>query len=232
MNRRQFVLAALATAFAGTASGATARDSREALTILADGWAEARQQGLLLLVLVIPEGDSDRTSKGTTLAEWLNHGDEAAQAALGQVVWVCATADDVRAFAPAARIQGDHWMILLDPSEVPARVQPIDVAFSRYEWTDEESLIDAHIAAQAAALADALHAWDRAPEATNGPIRDAAIARAQDRLKAQPAGAYWAYGGCGLTIEGVENQLAMDCGMGFSAPRSARFLYFYTADGR
>jgi hypothetical protein len=240
MDRRSFLLGAFAVAVASPALAATAADDPAAMKQLTDGWSTARAAGRPLLVLVIPASDEDKWRRGRIFGEWINHGDDDAKALLGSVTWVCATADQVRAFAPGVDIRGEPWMILLDPSKVPTRGRAIDVdpGPDPQGWGEdadsheEDRRIDHHIAVQTAALDAALGAWGLGLADLTAPTRSDAIARATATATADPSGAYWATShGCGLMIEGIEDQMGVKCGMGYTPERSARFLYFY-ADPR
>lgn len=55
-------------------------------------------------------------------------------------------------------------------------------------------------------------------------------AHARERLTQQPvAGSEWAHSwGCGITVEGRDDNMVVGCGMGHVPERSQRFLYWYT----
>jgi hypothetical protein len=55
-------------------------------------------------------------------------------------------------------------------------------------------------------------------------------AHARQRLtQAPPAGSEWAHSwGCGITVEGRDDNMIVGCGMGQVPERSQRFLYWYT----
>jgi hypothetical protein len=236
ISRRLFVLGAFA--FAATASAAPAADDSAAMSVLSDGWAAARTAGLALLVFVIPADPAARWSRGQALGEWLNHGGERADALIGQTVWVCATAAQVRAFAPGVTIDGEPWMILLDPGQVPTRGLAIAVdpgpEPTPEDWAErlaaEDAVIDRHIAAQTDALEAALIAWGRTAEGDAAAL--ASVKRAEAQRASEPAGAYWGWsGGCGVSIEGQADSMGLLCGMGHTPARSQRFLYFFSREG-
>ena len=77
---------------------------------------------------------------------------------------------------------------------------------------------------------------DRAPAVVRASgrgaesIRGAIAARARERLTQSPvAGSEWAQSwGCGITVEGRDDNMVVGCGMGQVPERSQRFLYWYT----
>jgi hypothetical protein len=67
--------------------------------------------------------------------------------------------------------------------------------------------------------------------AIGAPAGDVAAraGEARSRLKDHPpGGARWATSaGCGVTVEGADDNIAVGCGMGHVPAKSRRFLYFF-----
>lgn len=267
MNRRVFLGAAAAWAAASAAEAATPADDRAAMRMLSDAWGRAYSAEIPLLILVIPADVAARNARGRILGAWVDGdpiararagkawfalhpdrwadapgepGDEDRRAALGSVVWACASLDQLRVFAPAVRVSGEPWMILLDPSTVPvaARVVPFEAPpplDGHESWKvtadTKEFYSQAHNLALTAALDAALSAWSRGIGTLDPRARAAAIARADAAAAADPPGAYWYVGGpCGGRLENVPDQALWSCGMGSVDALSSRFLFFFAAD--
>lgn len=88
--------------------------------------------------------------------------------------------------------------------------------------------LDGPIADSVAAVI-ALAAQSAAP-AVQRSLRQSLVNGAQARLRdARVPGSMWAVsGGCGTTIEGVQESIGVGCGMGSTPERSRRFLFFFT----
>ena len=108
----------------------------------------------------------------------------------------------------------------------------ITLAHTAREHLDAATLAKVDAALRGRANLDGMTA-DRAAALVRGSrypsMRAALLVGVKARLRAgQVPGSVWATsGGCGMSIEGGE-QAMMDCGMGMTSHRSARFLYFYT----
>ena len=115
------------------------------------------------------------------------------------------------------------------PSTVPsvATALEVNLSTSRSEewWTEagrdaEEKAITARIQALAQVIDAAL------PSA--GDVAEAHARYRNEVLGAAIAGSEWSVeGGCGSYIEGREDQVMNDCGMGHVSARSSRMLYFF-----
>jgi hypothetical protein len=204
------------------------------LAALAGAFKAAREAGKPLLVLVIPDGDMEKWSRGQLFGELLNHGSDVQLAPLSRAEVACATMADLKRLVPTAG-NGEPLLVLVTADRVPATARQLDVAVPAYgsPWGDanegweeqqkkEDAVADKRIAALATLLRGALGADDTRAAALAGEVRA--------RLtKKPPRGARWANGhGCGTDIEGEKDQMMVACGMGHVPRKSARFLYFFT----
>lgn len=130
MNRRSFLRAALLGAtLPGLLRSAFAGSPDASLPVLSAAWQRAREQGRLLLVILIPD-DAEKYFRGGVLGPWLNHAEPEVMAALGSLEVVCATIADVGALLPSAPIGPETWMLVVDPSQMPASATPVDLPMS------------------------------------------------------------------------------------------------------
>jgi len=214
----------------------------------------AQRGGRPLLVLVIPEDDGARWDRGTALGALLNHGSEDVMAALGLCEVVCAPMSALRQLVPQAP-PGEPFMVLVDPRSVPATLPALEAsippeptpawtsgdpsppspggtgggggaAYSRPLDAGVETMVSRGSTAGRGGLGTRLAAITPA-------ARAAALARALDLYRSHRVpGSHWATsGGCGVSIEGVETQVMMACGMGHTPERARRFLHFFATSG-
>ncbi|MGK3968470.1 hypothetical protein WMF01_48765 [Sorangium sp. So ce1667] len=252
MNRRIF-LGATAAGLAVTAWPAFIRDAfgdgaacdmngkpsaAPPVAQVSAAFRRAQQAGKALLVLVIPADDSAKWERGRAFGELLNFGADRDLAPLAGVEVVCATMADLRKIVPGAG-GGEPLMVLVRTDKVPAAATPLDASLpafksrrslDRSSWEqrqkDEEKIAAQRIGALGDLLRRALGADER-----NAAARAAGV-RAR-LVKQPPAGAHWASSnGCGTTIEGVEENGAIGCGMGHVPEKSRRFLYFFSVEQR
>jgi len=199
---------------------------------LAGALRRAREAARPLLVLVIPADDMAKYGRGRSFGELLNFGSDVQLAPLARADVVCATMADLKKLVPNAGA-GEPLMVLVSTERVPATARQLDADLTAdagrmrgdsWEASDkiDDAASDRRIAQMAALLRDALGA-DDAHAAT-------LAAEVKKRLKDKPpAGTRWANSsGCGITIEGDDDNMAMGCGMGHVPRKSRRFLYFFT----
>jgi hypothetical protein len=200
---------------------------------LASALRRAREAVKPLLVLVIPAEDIAKYGRGRSFGELLNFGSDVQLAPLARADVVCATMADLRKLVPNAGA-GEPLMVLVSTQRVPATARQLDAALEADgggrmtgdSWEEsakrDDLASDRRIAQMAGLLREALGA-DDAHAAT-------LAAEVRKRLKEQPpAGTRWANSsGCGITIEGDDDNMAMGCGMGHVPRKSRRFLYFFT----
>jgi len=197
-------------------------DPLEEVETLSAAFQRAHERGVPMLVLVIPEDPGRRWFAGHAFGELLMHGPDATLARLTQVELVCARMESLRLLVPSAP-KGEPHMVLVQTDRVPAPSAAVKVDLGSEEaWWGDSSGVDTRIEAQAKAL-------DRLLPAVADEGRNAETFKA--RLRERVPGSHWASeGGCGTTIEGVENQRMYACGMGHVPQRSRRFLYFFDPD--
>lgn len=239
MNRRHLLRSALGLGLGlGLSSIARASGSpKEQRAALSAAVRTATQSGRPLLVIVIPEDDGEKWTRGQHLGEWLNSGSDASLSPLAAVDVVCASLSDLRQLVPQLPKEAP-WFVLMKmsaPVELvqltpelppPPKGQP--------SWGDEDYYGQGHtdwntrrIAANVAAIDAVLHPAlvEMAPQ-IGSMERQAAAVRAKMVAEAPP-GAHWAVsGGCGTHVEGVETAYGVDCGMGHVPQGSQRLLYF------
>lgn len=197
----------------------------------------ATQSARPLLVIVIPQDDGEKWTRGQHLGEWLNSGDDVSLAPLAAVDVVCATVSDLRALVPQLP-KGEPWFVLLKLN-APVQLASLSPVLppppkGQPNWGDEDYYGQGHsdwnqkrIAANVAAINAVLHPAlaDMAPQI--GSRERQAVAVRKKLVAQAPAGAHWAVtGGCGTHIEGVETAYGVDCGMGHVPQGSQRLLYF------
>jgi hypothetical protein len=191
-----------------------------------------------VLVVVIPADDGDKWTRGQTLGEWLNNATDAQLAPLAQVELVCATVADLARLIPG-QVDGEPWMVVVDPATT--QVAAVSVTLpppppppgggSAQDWYDKQDAWDlervtGNVTAIDAALQPALAALTT--PVPPGRVTAWAQQVRTETVESAPAGAHWANSwGCGTEIEGIEAQLAVDCGMGHVPARSRRFLYLF-----
>lgn len=244
MKRRTLIVSSLLAAAASTPLlRAFAQDrvpEDGALAGLSEAYRAAQRGRRPLLVLVIPEDNGARWSRGSALGAFLNHGTDDAMTAIGLCEVTCATMAVLRQLVPQAPA-GEPLMVLIDPSRVPATATAIDPSltpeppFPRGDedwsahWAREDARIDQAIALISGAVVTALETRTASLSAAQ---RQAARARATDTYRAHRVrGSYWAHsGGCGVSIEEVPVTSIVACGMGHTPERARRFLYFFAPD--
>lgn len=242
MKRRDLLRGALGLGVAlalpslSFASG-TPEQQRAALSLV---FGQAMKHSKPVLVLVIPADDGEKWTRGKQLGEWLNTAPDASLAPLLEVEVVCATVADLRQLVPSVGRQ-EPWFFLIAPhnTRTPSlqaltpTLPPAPKGEPNYgdgdyygqghdDWNAKR--IQADIQAIDAVLLPAL--------AQVAPVvgsMERQAARVRERLvKAAPPGAHWSLaGGCGMSIEGVETQYSVDCGMGHVPQGSQRLLYFF-----
>jgi hypothetical protein len=203
------------------------------LAALSGAFGRARAGVKPLLVLVIPADDAAKYDRGRNFGELLNFGSDAQVAPLARAEVVCATMADLQRLVPGAGA-GEPLMVLVSTQRLPATARQLDVALPVSEpfgrgrggsWEEMEKnddvVSDQRIALLAGLIRGALGADDAQAAALAADVRK--------RLKDQPpGGARWAdSSGCGATIEGEDDNVAMGCGMGHVPRKSRRFLYFF-----
>lgn len=231
MRRRELLRGALGlgllAAFSPVAAASGSPEQQRAA--LSKAWRAAQEAGRPLLVIVIAE--EELWERGRAVGMWLNNASDEELAPLAQVEVVCASLSDLTRLVPRIGGQAEPWFVLVDPVGQATGVHvalPPDPPESHRQVAPERWL-DKKLAGQAAALSGALFPAIRA---VAGPVPEArrATLGAEVRamlIEAPPAGAHWAsYGACGATVEGVESNMRMACGMGHVSPKAARFLYF------
>lgn len=233
MRRRDLLRGALGlgllAAFSPVAAASGSPQQQRAA--LSQAWRAAVLAERPMLVIVIAE--QTIWERGHAVGNWLNNASDADLAPLGQVEVVCASLADLRALVPAVGGDEDTWFVLVSPKGVATGIHvdlPEDPPLAESErYMPPESWVDQKLAAQAAVLSGALFP---AIQAVAGPVPEArrALLGAEVRavlIEAAPAGAHWASSwGCGTTVEGVESNMRMACGMGHISAKAARFLYF------
>lgn len=249
MKRRHFMGAAAAglavsawPAFIREAFGDKACDvdgkpkgKTEQVALVAAAFRRAQQAKRPLLVLVIPADDSEKYDRGRIFGELLNHGADKDLAPLSDAEVICATMADLKKVVPDAG-DGEPLMLLVKTDRVPAAVKQLQVELPDYasvqdlSWEErqkaEDKVSEQRIAALGTLLRQALGAD------TNKLAARAAGVRAR-MVKLPPSGAHWAHSsGCGTTIEGVEDNMVIGCGMGHVPAKAGRFLYFFSLKDR
>jgi hypothetical protein len=154
------------------------------------------------LVLVVPDDDSERSTRGAAFGELLNHGSDRDLAPLALVDVVCASARDYG-------IEGAALVLLVAGNTVRGydAVLPADDA--------------GRIRVLGALIREVLPLEGKSPRAL------AAVAR-ERYVKKAPRGARWGHTTmCGKEYEEGPAEM-VDCGMGHVPFESRRFLDFYT----
>lgn len=236
------VAAAAWPALVSHAFGQSPTPADASLAGVSAAYRAAQRGGRPLLVLVIPEDDGARWDRGTALGALLNHGSDEVMAALGLCEVVCAPMSALRQLVPQAPA-GEPFMVLVDPRSVPATAQALEAAIPSEptpDWSSEDGsrayydALDARVDTMISRGSTAVLAGLGARVATLTPAaRAAAAARAIELYRAHRVpGSHWAVsGGCGVMIEGVEDQAMMACGMGHTPERAQRFLHFFATRG-
>ena len=203
--------------------------------------SRARAAGRPLLVLVIPDDDGEKRSRGQAFGEWILHGDDVYVASLAQVEVVCLRRAevDVEPYGP-----GDPLMVLVRGPGAPHAELHADLFLPRRR--DEEAQFRRRVAILGDWLREALGSM--APPSARAPEL-AALARARLSNDAPP-GAHWARcSGCATHIEPTREEkeakerkrrealrrgvitidpiVAIGCGMGSVPEKSRRFLYLF-----
>lgn len=204
--------------------------------VVASAFHRAQQAKRPLLVLVIPANDGDKYDRGRAFGELLNHGADKDLAPLSDAEVLCATLADLKKVVPNAG-DGEPMMILVKTDKVPAVVTPLSVELPAYgyqgqvaEWAEaqkeEDKIAAKRIGALGGLLRSALGSDER-------KVAERAASVRAKLVKKPPPGAQWANShGCGTTVEGVEDNMVMGCGMGHVPAKSGRFLYFFSRERR
>jgi hypothetical protein len=206
--------------------------------VVAAAFRRAQQAKRPLLVLVIPADDGKKYERGRAFGELLNHGADKDLAPLADAEVLCATLADLKKLVPNAG-DGEPMMLLVKTDKVPAAVTPLDVELPDYDgpnqagggdWEEmrkqEDKISAKRISAMGGLLRNALGSDER-------KVAERAAGVRAKLVKKPPVGASWANGhGCGTTIEGVEDNMVVGCGMGHVPAKSGRFLYFFSLDRR
>ncbi|MGE0788223.1 MAG: hypothetical protein AB7S26_21300 [Sandaracinaceae bacterium] len=297
MVKRRTFLSAAAAAAAGSLSLPTwmsrafaqeddGRDHADELRVLSDAYRTAQRTGRPLLVLVVPADGGRRWERAHAFGEVLNNGSDEVFADLALAEVVCSTMDSLRRLVPQAP-EGEPWLIVVEPDEVPARVRAFAPELPSWpdHWTEAgaadfeqrtEQAVDRRISIltevihQGLAEDDAMlaHRAEVAQRQLDAGIRDrlqaalrhgsvsaelmraapAAVAQAAHRTPGRRSllhdlamqarerltqnrvpGSYWASSwGCGIEVEGRDDNAVVGCGMGHVPERSRRFLYWYS----
>jgi hypothetical protein len=227
----------------------------ERAAAVGSGYRRARAAGKPLLVLVVPpDTATDAYERAHAFGEWLNHGNDEALALLSLVEVVAARVEDVRTVVPSVPVDRSPLMILVDTTD--GSHEALDVALPPL-FTNGPMGNDAAIDDRIRALTDTLRTGlvpdaarvarlvsrinprssDRSAEVyqralssrQRSTLMHALAENARARFVRAPIpGSRWAQSwGCGTTIEGDPNPIAVDCGMGHVPERSVRFLHFY-----
>jgi hypothetical protein len=179
------------------------------------------------LVIVVPADDAQKYRRGEVWGEYLNHGEPAQLAPLGNVDVSCATMRELGALAQ--NVEGEPLALLF---ERDGSVRALDAKLpddnvGRFDPKADDAIVDKRIAIVAAMIARAL------PPVPAGDVR-AAAARVIRAVRAQPpTGSHWANAsGCGpATVENLQDDsdeiVGYGCGMGHVPAKSSRFLYFF-----
>lgn len=251
--KRRYFLGATAAGLAATAWPAFIREAfgdgaacdvdgkpaaPESVAQVAAAFRRAQQAKKALLVFVIPAADGDKWERGRAFGELLNFGADKDLAPLSDAEVVCATMADLKKIVPGAG-DGEPLMVLVKTDKVPATSKQLDVELPSYEsvqnfgrgnWQESEKK-DEDTAAQRIAALGALLRKGLGADARKQKERAASV-RAR-LVKKPPTGAHWANAsGCGTTIEGVEENAMIGCGMGHVPAKSQRFLYFFSIKDR
>ncbi len=135
-------------------------DALDGLAVVSDGFRRAARAGKPLLVLIIPQDDSAKWTRGRSFGAWLNHGTAEQLAPLALCEVACARMDDLRRLVPTVGL-GDPLMVLVETDVVPATVTRLDARLPdasspnrrtasvedwREQQKEEERLIDRQIA--------------------------------------------------------------------------------------
>lgn len=209
---------------------------------LAAAYREASAQRRTLTILVISDDPNTRALHGEVLGAFLLHGPRATRLRIAETVVVCATPESIRLILPSAPVSATTWALVVRPREstvaapvdlvTPAPPTPPDYPFDADPATYERLARD-HEAAVERHLDEELTMVDGAFAAVLPSLRDEAAAAARlTALERDPiSGSGWAEGGCGITVEGVDDPgLIMGCGMGSVPPRAQRFVYWMLAN--
>lgn len=244
MNRRHLLRSALGlglglglSAIGGSSVARASGNPKEQRAALSAALRSATQSARALLVIVIPEDDGEKWTRGQHLGEWLNSENDASLAPLAGVDVVCASLSDLRQLVPQLGKE-EPWFVLMK-MDAPVRVKRVTPVLpaapkGQPNWGDEDFYGQGHsdwnktrIAANVAAIDAVLHpALNELAPQIGSMERMATAVRAKIVAQA-PAGAHWAMtGGCGTEVEGVESAYAVDCGMGHVPQGSQRLLYF------
>jgi hypothetical protein len=148
MRRRAFVVRTAAALAAGTWPGwlrrAFASDSdcppgtadlpsaRRWLEIFSAAYRRAQAAGKPLLVLVVPDAEDERWTRGRAFGELLNHGGNEIMASLALAEVTCAPMSAVKAFLPSLR-DGEPLMVLVETGAVPGRAALLDATLPQEE---------------------------------------------------------------------------------------------------
>jgi hypothetical protein len=225
MKRRTFLGAAALAAFApswirrafGDASFGGERKPPVPPHRYREALERARKAGRPLLVLVIPDEDSDKWDRGRAFGEWINHGTDAQLAPLALVEVACLGLGEVGRVYDGP---SDPLMLLVDPSErrpmhimasaLPrytprGRVITINADGTRGpEPPSDDSVFTQRVAMLSRLLAEAVEIGPL-DEARARALAQAARKRLRDR---PPANAHWATSsGCGTTVEPTPEEI-------------------------
>jgi hypothetical protein len=225
------------TAFAGDSQCAR---SLRALVSLGSAFRRANQTGKRLLVLVIPEALDQKYDRGRLFGAWLNCGSDADLAPLSLCELACSTMGDLRNLVPNAP-GGEPLLVLVDPSKLgrPAvAIDPTVPALEKHAWpssNDWEKSMRALMDLENAEWEARTTVLSRAVRIAVAPgvsFPEEATAAEQVRsrwVRGRVPGSRWAQNdGCGTTIEGVESDDSIGCGMGYVPEKAKRFLYLLT----
>ena len=149
----------LRSAFAARSpDGPPSEDALDGLAVVSDGFRRAARAGKPLLVLIIPQDDSAKWTRGRSFGAWLNHGTAEQLAPLALCEVACARMDDLRRLVPTVGLS-EPLMVLVETDVVPATVTRLDArlpeaaaggASSLEDWREqqqsEDRLIDRQIA--------------------------------------------------------------------------------------
>ena len=243
MNRRLFLGLALASVAPALIATSFAEGPTTDLAALTGAWDRARSTGRPLLVIVIPASTDALWERGRAWGELINHGSERARALLGQVELVCAHAASLRVFAPGVEEEPDAWAWVISTDRVPAMLRSVQVVQPPLpdpwegrgsdNWEQvrrrEDEVIDARILAFTASLAGAITPLTGGVDHLDANTRSVLAAETKDRFATEaPANARWAQArGCGVVVEGENDNMRVGCGMGHVPLRSARMLWFF-----
>ncbi|TNE87469.1 MAG: hypothetical protein EP330_18570 [Deltaproteobacteria bacterium] len=204
---------------------------QDELQAVSAAFRRAVDRGVHLVVLVIPEDDGEKWSRGELLAELLTLGSEELLDQLAATELVAATMADLRALVPSAP-RGEPLLVVVDTAVIPAGTKAVfsplaapDATLKspwEEDWAAQQRAFDERQRDRVAQLERTVR--HQLPERTG----DGRALRAQLSSTA-PVGARWYVrgGGCAGGHLLGEEPAAVDCGMGHVPMGVSMVLYLF-----